>query len=69
MEYTKDVIFNIKYAGKIETIKLRNKKWTSKLMKIYKDNRFIIITFTLITILISLDLCLVSNFINLLMRL
>lgn len=69
MEYTKDVIFNIKYAGKIETIKLRNKKWTSKLMKIYKDNRFIIITFTLTTILISLDLCLVSNFINLLMRL
>lgn len=69
MEYTKDVIFNVKYAGKVETIKLRNKNWTSRLLKIYYDNKFIIITLALTTILVILDLCLITNFINLLMRL
>ncbi len=69
MEYTKDVIFNVKYAGKVEKIKLRNRKYISKLVKIYKDNKFIIITLLLTTILVVLDLCMVSNFINLLIEL
>jgi len=69
MEYAKDVIFNVKYAGKVETIKLRNRKWTSKLVKIYNENKFIIITLLLTTILVALDFFMVSNFISLLMQL
>ena len=69
MEYTKDIVFNVKYAGKVEKIKLRDRKWTSKLIRIYEDNKFIIITLLLTTILIVLDLCMVSNFIKLLMEL
>jgi len=69
MEYTKDVIFNVKYAGKVETIKLRNRGWTSKLMKIYENNKFIIFTLFLMTVLVVLDLCMVLNFVNLLVEL
>lgn len=69
MEYTKDIVFNVKYVGKVEKIKLRDRKWTSKLIRIYEDNKFIIITLLLTTILIVLDLCMVSNFIKLLMEL
>jgi len=69
MEYTKDVIFNVHYVGKEESVKLKIKRWTSKLIKMYENNKFIINALILTTILIMLDLCMVSSFINLLVRL
>ena len=65
MEYTKDVIFNVRYGENVNKIKIERGKWTSKLAKIYKSNKFIITTLLLTTALIILDLWMVSNFINL----
>ncbi len=62
MEYTKDVIFNVQYG---ENVKLRKGKWVNKLVEIYKENKFIIYLLSLTTLLIILDLWMVSNFINL----
>ena len=69
MEYTKDVIFNVKYGGKVEKIKLRNSSLKKKVKKIYQNNKFIIITLILLTILVGIDLYMVSNFINILVTL
>lgn len=65
MEYTKDVIFNVHYGQNVNKIKMEKDRWTSKLAKIYKSNKFIITTLLLTTALIILDLWMVSNFINL----
>ena len=65
MEYTKDVIFNVHYSENVNKFKIGKGKWTSKLVKIYKSNKFIIATLLLTTVLIILDLWMVSNFINL----
>lgn len=69
MEYTKDVIFNVQYGEKVNTIKLRNRKWPRRLIKIYRNNKFIVITLSLTTILVITDIWMVSNFINLLVTL
>lgn len=68
MEYTKDVIFNVRYGEGVQTIKLKERKFIKKLIKIYNNNKFIFITLSFTTILIILDLWMVSNFINLLVR-
>lgn len=69
MEYTKDIIFNVKYGDKVEKIKLRNNSLRQKAKKIYQNNQFIIITLLLLTILVGIDLYMVSNFINILVTL
>lgn len=66
MEYTKDVIFNVRYGEGVQAIKLKERKFIKRLIKTYNDNKFIIITLSLTSILIMLDLWMVSNFINLL---
>ena len=66
MEYTKDVIFNVRYGESVQAIKLRERKFIKQLIKIYNNNKFIVIILALTTILIILDLWMVSNFIDLL---
>lgn len=66
MEYTKDVVFNVHYG---QAIKLRERKYIKKLIKIYNSNKFIINTLSLTTILIAIDVWMVSSFINLLVTL
>ncbi len=66
MEYTKDVIFNIHYG---QTMKLKERKYIKKLIKIYNSNKFIINTLSLTTILVAIDVWMVSSFINLLVTL
>ena len=66
MEYTKDVIFNIQYAEGVQAIKLKDRKFIKQLIKIYNNNKFSVIILALTTLLIMLDLWMVSNFINLL---
>ncbi len=66
MEYTKDIVLNVQYGKKIG---FKGKKAIKKLLQIYKGNKFIINVLALTTILIVVDLCMVSNFINLLITL
>lgn len=66
MEYTKDVVFNVQYG---QAMKLRERKHIKKLIKIYNGNKFIINTLSLTTILMAIDIWMVSSFINLLVTL
>lgn len=66
MEYTKDIVLNVQYGRKIN---FKERKAIKKLIHIYKDNKFIINILLLTTALIVIDLYMVSNFINLLIRL
>ncbi len=66
MEYTKDIILNVQYGRKIG---LKEQKIVKQIINLYKNNKFIINILTLTTILIAIDLYMVSNFINILISL
>lgn len=63
MEYTKDVIFNVQYGQDT-----KNKRWKDVLLEFYNKNKFIIYILCLTIIFVSIDLCMVCNFINILTR-
>ena len=64
MEYTKDVVFNVQYGQDSKKIRLRDKKRKGVLLKFYNKNKFIIYTLGLTIVFVSIDLCMVYNFIN-----
>jgi len=64
MEYTKDIILDVRYKKEIGLKKINY--WTSNLRRKIKDNKFIIITLTLLSILIVVDIVLVNSFFELL---
>ncbi len=66
MEYTKDVVFNVQYGQDSKKIRLRDKKRKGVLLKFYNKNKFIIYTLGLTIVFVSIDLCMVYNFINIL---
>lgn len=66
MEYTKDIILNVQYGRKIG---LKERKAIRKMINLYQNNKFIINILTVTTILIAVDLYMVSNFIKLLISL
>ena len=66
MEYTKDVVFNVQYGQDSKKIRLRDKKRKGALLKFYNKNKFIIYTLGLTVVFVSIDLCMVYNFINIL---
>ena len=66
MEYTKDVVFNVQYGQDSKKIRLRDKKRKGVLFKFYNKNKFIIYTLGLTIVFVSIDLCMVYNFINIL---
>ena len=66
MEYTKDVVFNVQYGQDSKKIRLRDKKRKGVLLKVYNKNKFIIYTLGLTIVFVSIDLCMVYNFINIL---
>ena len=65
MEYTKDIILNIKYEGDISG---ENKNWTSNIYKSIKKNKFIYSIVSITVIFMAFDIVLVNNFINLLSK-
>lgn len=67
MEYTKDIILDINCKKEIGIRKLKN--WTSKMKKGLKNNRAIVITLSLLTTLIVIDIVLVNSFLQLLSKL
>lgn len=64
MEYTKDIILDVRCKRKIGLNKLE--QWTSNLKNIIVNNKFIIITMTALIILTLIDIALVNSFIKLL---
>lgn len=66
MEYTKDVVFNVQYGQDSKKIRLRDKKRKGVLLKFYNKNKFIMYTLGLTIVFVSIDLCMVYNFINIL---
>lgn len=66
MEYTKDVILNIRYGQGVQSIKLKERKNLKKILEIYNNNKFIINTLILTTALVIIDIWMVSSFVNLL---
>ena len=64
MEYTKDIILDVRCKRKIGLNKLE--QWTSNLKNIIVNNKFIIITMTALIVLTLIDIALVNSFIKLL---
>lgn len=67
MEYTKDIILDVRYKGEIGITKFKN--WTSKIKKVVKNNKVIIFTLSLLSTLIVIDIVLVNSFLQLLTNL
>lgn len=65
MEYTNDVVFDVKYNKKEGTLKFGNKKWTRKIIKKIKDNKIITIIVSFCTFLIMADVILIARFFEL----
>lgn len=65
MEYTKDIILNIKYEGDVSN---ESKNWTSNIYKNIKKNKFIYSIVTVTAFFMAFDIILVNNFINLLSK-
>lgn len=67
MEYTKDIILDIRCKRQIGLTKF--KSWTSNIKKGIQNNRIILFTLLLLTTLIVIDIVLVNSFLNLLANL
>ena len=67
MEYTKDIILDIRCKREIGLIKFIN--WTSNIKKGIKNNKIIVCTISLLTILVAIDIVLVNSFLKLLTEL
>ena len=67
MEYTKDIILEISSRREVGLSKLRN--WTSKVKKGVKNNKVIIMTLSLLSTLMVIDIALVNSFLQLLTKL
>lgn len=64
MEYTKDIVLDVKYKSEMGVSKL--KTWTSNVLKYGKENQIIFHIISILILLISIDLILVSSFLQLL---
>lgn len=66
MEYTKDMIFSVKYNKEKDCLELDNGNRINKFRNIIKRNRAISIITIISTFLMIWDIVLINNFINLL---
>ena len=64
MEYTKDIILDLRCKRQMKLNKLE--EWTSNIKNIIVNNKFIVITMTSLLILTLIDIALVNSFIKLL---
>lgn len=63
MEYTKDIVFEIRNKRPVEKGKFREE--ISNIKKIIIDNKMIIITLTILSTLMLIDVALVNSFLQL----
>lgn len=66
MEYTKDIIFSVKYNEEKDWLELKNSGKIEKIHNLIKRNKAISIITIVSTCLIIWDIILINNFINLL---
>lgn len=66
MEYTKDMIFSIKYNKEKDCLELDNSNVINKFYNVVKRNKAISIITIISIFLIIWDIALINNFINLL---
>lgn len=64
MEYTKDMVLNVRCKRKIGVSKF--KIWTSKLKRNIMNNKMILVTLSLLVILMTIDFVLINSFMKLL---
>ena len=64
MEYTKDVIYNVKYSKIFGILNLKRKGIFNKIKKIIIENKFITTVIISIAILTVIDIALVNAFMN-----
>lgn len=66
MEYTKDIIMNIKYNAEKDCLELASKKSINNFRKAFVKNKVVSIIATITLFLIGVDFILIGSFINLL---
>lgn len=66
MEYTKDIVFSIKYNKEKDCLELDNSNGINKFRNVVKRNKVISIITIMSTFLMIWDIVLINNFINLL---
>lgn len=66
MEYTKDLILNIRYDESSNTLRLKAPKWTSTLIKKIKKHKLAVTTLAIFLTFVFMDVMLVTNFMHIL---
>ena len=66
MEYTKDLILNIRYDESSNTLNLGSLKWTSKLIQKIKKHKLAVTTCAIFLTFVVADVMLVTNFMRIL---
>lgn len=64
MEYAKDEIFNITYNTTLNRLEIKQKKWTSRLKRVIKYNKFILSVISLFIAFCAVDAMLILYFIK-----
>lgn len=62
MEYAKDVVYNLKFDKMVN----KNKKWTSRIKELIKNNKLVVTVTIFLTIFMLLDCFLLVSFANIL---
>ena len=62
MEYAKDVVYNLKFDKMV----IKNKKWTSRIKELIKNNKLVVTVTIFLTIFMLLDCFLLVSFANIL---
>ena len=66
MEYTKDLILNIRYDESSNTLHFKAPKWTSNLIQKIKKHKLAVTTCAIFLTFVVADIMLVTNFIHIL---
>ena len=66
MEYTKDMILQVRYGEVNRTLKHKKQKRTSRLLETLQKHRMITATVISAILFISIDMVLITNFIHIL---
>lgn len=66
MEYAKDEIFQIKYHTKLNRLKIREDKWTSRLYKKVKRHKLLTVTIVALCVFATINIVMIASFMKML---
>lgn len=69
MEISKKNMYSVKYTSIFQKGIIKERKWTSRLKKIIRENKMISIFISLFILCVGINIALISNFINVLKQL